>query len=136
VPITPTQSQIERLAADPDDEPVVMLNLLRFKDDADGIDEGISGRDAYARYGREAAPFLERVGGRVLLAVEARETVIGPPELEWDMAILVEYPSRKHFLQMATDSEYLAVHEHRDAALADSRLVACSSFALDPSAAV
>jgi uncharacterized protein (DUF1330 family) len=135
VPITPTQSQVEQLAANPSEEPVVMLNLLRFKDAADGIDLGVSGEEAYARYGVQAAPFLERVGGRVLLAVQARAMVIGPEALEWDMAILVEYPSRKHFLRMATDPEYLAVHEHRDAALADSRLIACSTFAFEPSAA-
>ncbi len=129
MPITPTQHQIEQLAADPSEDPVVMLNLLRFKDAADGIDEGVSGQEAYARYGEAAAPFLERVGGRVLAAVQAHQMVIGPDALEWDMAILVEYPSRKHFLQMATDPEYLAVHEHRDAALADSRLIACSVFA-------
>jgi uncharacterized protein (DUF1330 family) len=133
--ITPSQTQIEQLASDASDRPVVMLNLLRFKDAADGIDTGVSGQEAYARYGVEAAPFLKRVGGRVLLAVEARQMVIGPEALEWDMAILVEYPSRKRFLQMATDPEYLAVHEHRDAALADSRLIACSAFAFEPSAA-
>jgi uncharacterized protein (DUF1330 family) len=132
VPITPTQHQVEQLASHPSEEPVVMLNLLRFKDDADGIDAGVSGQQAYARYGEQAAPFLQRVGGRVLIAVQASEMVIGPAALEWHMAILVEYPSRKHFLQMATDPEYLAVHEHRDAALADSRLIACTPFALPP----
>ena len=49
------------------------------------------------------APFLEGVGGRVLLAVEAQQMVIGPEALEWDMVLMVEYPSREKFLQMATD---------------------------------
>ena len=57
-----------------------MLNLLRFKDRADGIDgdDGISGAEAYARYGAAVAPFLERVGGRVVVALAAEESVIGP----------------------------------------------------------
>lgn len=126
--ITPSHSQIEQLAADSDDQPVVMLNLLRFKQRADGIDTRLSGQEAYARYGQEVAPFLSRVGGRVLLAVEARKMVIGPAALEWDMALLVEYPSTKHFLSMASDPAYLRVHEHRDAALADSRLIACRTL--------
>jgi uncharacterized protein (DUF1330 family) len=100
-----------------------------FKDRADGIDEGVTGVEAYGRYSEGAVPFLQRVGGRILLTVNSREMVIGPEELEWDMAILVEYPSTKHFLEMASDPEYLRVHEHRDAALADSRLIRCEAIA-------
>jgi uncharacterized protein (DUF1330 family) len=131
--ITPSQAQIEQLvaAADPD-EPVIMLNLLRFKDRADGIDDGLSGREAYERYGEATAPFLAQVGGRLLLAADAKQMVIGPEALEWDMALMVEYPSRQKFLEMATDPGYLQVHEHRAAALADSRLIACSAVGLSP----
>jgi uncharacterized protein (DUF1330 family) len=39
---------------------------------------------------------------------------------------MVEYPSRQKFLEMASDAEYLEVHEHRAAALSDSRLIACA----------
>ncbi len=123
--ITPTAAQVEQLVASQSKEPVIMLNLLRFKERADGIDAGVSGREAYQRYGEATAPFLEGVGGRVLLAVEAQQMVIGPEALEWDMVLMVEYPSREKFLQMATDPEYLAIHEHRAAGLADSRLIAC-----------
>jgi uncharacterized protein (DUF1330 family) len=128
--ITPTQTQIEALMAGADpQEPVIMLNLLRFKERADGIDEGVSGREAYERYAEAAAPFLERVGGRLLIGADAEQMVVGPDALEWDMALLVEYPSRQKFLEMASDPEYLRVHEHRAAALADSRLIACSALA-------
>jgi uncharacterized protein (DUF1330 family) len=125
VPLTPTQTQIERLLASGSQEPVVMLNLLRFKERADGIDEGMSGRDAYMLYGEQVAPFLAGVGGRMLNAVVPSEVVIGPEESEWDLAVLVEYPSRARFLEMAASPDYLKVHEHREAALADSRLIAC-----------
>jgi uncharacterized protein (DUF1330 family) len=127
--ITPTQAQIEALLAEADpDEPVIMLNLLRFKERADGIDEGVSGREAYARYAAGTAPFLAQVGGRLLAAGEAKQMVIGPQALEWDMALMVEYPSAQKFLEMASDAGYLQVHEHRDAALADSRLIACGAL--------
>jgi hypothetical protein len=56
--LTPTQAQLERLAASPAEGPVVMLNPLRFKERAGGIDEGLSGREAYALYGEAVAPFL------------------------------------------------------------------------------
>ncbi|HEY6780446.1 MAG TPA: DUF1330 domain-containing protein [Thermoleophilaceae bacterium] len=128
--IVPTREQVEELAGSSSGEPIVMLNLLRFKDQADGIDEGLSGAEAYARYGEGAQPFLERVGGRLLIAVAAQQTFIGPEAGEWDMALMVEYPSRKAFLEMATDPEYLEVHRHRDAALADSRLIVCEQVSL------
>ncbi len=128
MPIQPTREQIEQLAASPSEEPVVMLNLLRFKDHAEGIDEGVSGLQAYRRYAEAVAPFLRGVGGRVLVSAQAHETVIGPQEVEWDMALMVEYPSRRKFLEMSMDPGYLKIHEHRAAGLADSRLIACESL--------
>jgi uncharacterized protein (DUF1330 family) len=129
--IFPTESQLTELLALPAGEPIVMLNLLRFKERATGPDEGLSGREAYERYGREAAPFLAKVGGRMLNAVEARHVVIGPAEPEWDVALLVEYPSARRFLEMASDPAYLEAHAHRDAALADSRLIATRLLGAD-----
>ncbi|HUO73995.1 MAG TPA: DUF1330 domain-containing protein [Solirubrobacteraceae bacterium] len=129
--IEPTPQQFQRLASSQDDSPVVMLNLLRFKDRADGIDadEGITGAEAYARYGAAVAPHLARVGGRVLSVMQPQESVIGPEHGEWDLVLLAEYPSRAAFLQMISDPGYVAVHSHRAAALADSRLIACKSLA-------
>jgi uncharacterized protein (DUF1330 family) len=103
-----------------------MVNLLRFKELADG-DEGITGAEAYARYGAAVASHLERVGGRILFAAAAQESVIGPAESEWDLVVAVEYPSRKAFIEMTSDPDYLKAHGDREAALADSRLIACAA---------
>jgi uncharacterized protein (DUF1330 family) len=130
MPVHPTTEQIQQLAQSSDDGPVVMLNLLKFKERADGIDEGVSGAEAYARYSQGTEEFLNGVGGRLLMAVRPQQSVIGPPDGEWDLVLLVEYPSRAKFLEMATNQDYLKVHAHREAALADSRLVACGH--LDP----
>jgi hypothetical protein len=62
VSIVPSPKQLEQLQAAPAEQPIVMLNLLRFKEGADGIDVGLSGPEAYVRYGEAAAPFLARVG--------------------------------------------------------------------------
>ena len=106
-----------------------MINLLRFKERADGVDAAdmISGAEAYERYAAGVLPHLERVGGRVLVAAPAQDSVIGPAEKEWDLVLAVEYPSRAAFLSMVSDPDYLTVHAHRAAALADSRLIACAS---------
>jgi uncharacterized protein (DUF1330 family) len=130
MPVHPTTERIHELATDDDRGPVVMVNLLRFKDHADGLDEGVSGAQAFARYSAAAMPLLDGVGGRILSAVRPKQSVIGPPEGEWDLVVLVEYPSRTKFLELVTNQGYLEVHAHREAALADSRLIACSM--LDP----
>ena len=128
MPIHPTAEQLQALASAESDGPLIMLNLLRFKPVADGLDEGISGAEAYARYSLAAEPFLRGVGGRLRTAVRADQCVIGPPDGEWDLILLVEYPSRQKFLEMAANPEYQKIHAHREAALADSRLIACSDL--------
>ena len=129
MPIHPTPEQLQSLASSSDDGPLIMLNLLRFKPQADGIDEGVTGAEAYARYSVATEPFLRAVGGRLRTAVRADDSVIGPPDREWDLVLLVEYPSRQKFLEMASNPEYQKIHAHREAALADSRLIACSDLA-------
>lgn len=123
--LEPTAEQLQQLAESTDPGPIVMLNLLRFKERADGIDaaDGISGRVAYERYGMAVAPHLDRVGGRLLHAAESGAGVIGPAGEAWDLLLLVRYPSRTAFLGMIADPGYQAIHGHRAAALADSRLV-------------
>ncbi len=108
-----------------------MVNLLRFKERADGVDaaDGITGAEAYGRYAQAAAPYLERVGGRILLASAPELSVIGPEQAEWDLVVSVKYPSRQAFLAMAMNPDYLKIHAHREAALSDSRLIACRPVA-------
>jgi uncharacterized protein (DUF1330 family) len=128
MPIHPTAEQLQTLTASEDSGPLVMLNLLRFKPRADGIDDGVSGAEAYARYSIAAEPFLTAVGGRLRTAIRANDSVVGPVDREWDLVLLVEYPSRQKFLEMAANPEYQKIHAHREAALADSRLIACSDL--------
>ena len=57
--IYPTPEQMQSLLAGPADQPVVMLNLLRFKARADAPNEGISGEEAYRRYAEPMQTFVE-----------------------------------------------------------------------------
>lgn len=127
--VAPTAEQLTRLLTSPELGPVIMLNLLRFNARATGVDaaDGITGEAAYARYAEAVLPHLERAGGRILLALDVQDSVIGPDRTEWDMVVAVEYPSRSAFLAMTSDPDYLANHAHREAALADSRLIACTA---------
>jgi uncharacterized protein (DUF1330 family) len=113
-----------------DAAPVVMINLLRYREKAaysEGFAaEACSGREAYGRYGAVVLPLIGKAGGRILCMGAAQATVIGPAEEEWHDTVLVEYPSRKAFLAMLALPEYQAAAPHRSAALEDSRLIATS----------
>jgi uncharacterized protein (DUF1330 family) len=133
--VDPTREQAEAFAASAATEwPVFMLNLLRFKDEADGVaaSEGISGAEAYARYAGATEEHLARVGAEIVWAGACGEGLIGPETPEWDVAALVRYPSRRAFLEMVGDPEYLETSKLRTAAIADSRLIPCGQGDLGP----
>lgn len=123
MPLKPTREQIKQLAESPLDGPVVMLNLLKFAPRAGG-DAGGTGEESYQRYGDEMRAILERTGARLLWHGRADSVVIGGDDDAWDAALLMEYPSRKAFLEMVSRPDYEKTGEHRTNALADSRLIA------------
>ena len=110
------------------DEPTYMLNLVRYKNEADsgaGVD-GLDGSAAYRRYGLK---LLESEVGRAagLEAVWTAyplEPLIGPAEELWDVALMAHYPSRRQMVEMFGSEEYRRDHAPlRAAALSDSRLI-------------
>jgi len=127
--IEPTGEQIKALVGSSHEGPIAMVNLLRFREQALAPAEGMSGAEAYGIYSQSVVPFLESVGGKVLSAVACTQSVIGPAEPEWHMAIIVEYPSRAAFLAMVGNPDYQEVARHRTAALADSRLILSTRLA-------
>ena len=131
--IKPTREQIQRLVESPDDGPVVMLNLLRFAKTAGG--NAATGAQSYETYGDQMREIMAQRGIKLLWHGRADSVVIGDDDGDdWDMVLLVEYPSRKVFLEMGTSKEYEKVGEHRTAALVDSRLIACTEeFRIRPS---
>ncbi len=127
--VEPSAEALQAFVETPDDGgPVVMINLLRYRDRAvyaEGADaEPCSGREAYQRYAEGVLSRLASVGARPIWAGSVAATVIAPHGERWHDAILVEYPSRKAFLEMVSQPEYQAVVHHRTAALEDSRLIA------------
>lgn len=124
--VNPSLEHIEAFErAAPDAKPIVMLNLLRFRDVADYGDgrAPVSGKKAYARYSRGVLPLLLEVGGSPLWMGRARAGVIVPDGESWDEVLLVHYPSRHAFMRMVRSEAYQRVMIHRTAALSDSRLI-------------
>lgn len=132
--VDPTREAMADFRDLPADRPVAMINLLRFRDraayaaDVDpAIDREVSGAEAYAAYGRAAAAPFARAGGRQIWLGRPQLTVIGPADEAWDLAFIAEYPSGAAFLDMLRDPEYQAAVVHRQAAVADSRLIRCDA---------
>lgn len=108
--------------------PVVIMNLLKFKADAG---DGRTGRQAYADYGALAAEILPVYGAEVVWTGRQQEIVNGGAQDDWDVVLLVRYPSVDALARMSASAEYRAIYHHRTAALARETVTALSEdFAL------
>ncbi|MGB5246824.1 MAG: DUF1330 domain-containing protein [Woeseia sp.] len=128
--IDPERDQFEAFKSLPRDEPIMMLNCLRFHDKAryeDGREA--SGAAAYAAYSKASAPIFQRVGGDIIWRGKPQVTLIGPQDEQWDLMFIARYPNAAAFLEMVTDPEYRKAVKHRQAAVLDSRLVRTAEVA-------
>jgi uncharacterized protein (DUF1330 family) len=127
--IDPERAAFEVFKSLPRNEPVEMLNLVRFRPTAaykSGhplAGQSISGAEAYAAYSRESAPVFQRVGGTIIWSATPELVLIGPADERWDIAFVARYPSASAFLAMVTNEQYRHAVVHRQAAVLTSRLV-------------
>ena len=127
--VYPTQDRIAALMANPSAEPIVMLNLLKFKDKAayaDGRLTTLSGREAYMLYGVAMQKHVEKNGGTFIFSSPVQQLVIGEVEILWDVCALVEYPSAAAFAKIATSPEVAEIGVHRAAGLEGQLLIRVS----------
>lgn len=104
--------------------PIHMLNLVKLRDRAEYADgRDATGAEAYAAYGKGSEPVFKRLGGRIVWRGKMEQMVIGPKDKEWDLCFIAEYPSPQAFVDMLKDSEYREAMVHRQAGVADSRLI-------------
>ena len=124
--VKPSKDQMDKLMGYPKNTPLVMLNILKFKDKTGNENE--TGKEAYSRYFRNARPFIEQSNAKLIWKGAVATTVIGDSEKEPDMIFLVEYPSADHFLKMVSDPEYQKIANDRTIALEYGGLIACQSL--------
>lgn len=123
-----TATDFAAFRADDRPGPIHMLNLVRLHDRAEYPADHTgprmeTGRDAYAAYGRLSAPVFARLGGRIVWRGRMEHMLIGPPDTVWDLCFVAEYPSVGAFVAMIKDPDYRQAMVHRQAAVADSRLI-------------
>lgn len=121
-------------AAIAEDAPIFMLNLLRYKAQADygGASEmaPCSGREAYhERYVPAFGQLTQGEGIQLFWLGSVMARVVGPPDETWDEIALVRYPSFSTFRRLIESEEYKAQADpHRRAALEDWRLIATTQM--------
>lgn len=126
----PEPEQFQELMKGPADKPVVMVNLLSFKDHADGGNEGMTGAESYMRYGENMRKFVESKGGRFIWSGRVDSMVIGESDAEFQVVALVEYPSRKAFVEIATSARVAEIGKDRSRGLEGQWLIAATEVEL------
>jgi uncharacterized protein (DUF1330 family) len=126
----PEPEQIQELMKGPEDTPVVMVNLLSFKDRADGGNEGMTGAESYVRYARQMRELVESKGGRFIWSGRVDSMVIGESDADFHVIGLVEYPSRKAFLEIASSARVAEIGVDRARGLAGQWLIAATEGGL------
>ncbi len=127
--IDPGRAQFEAFKALDRDQPIEMLNLVKFRDRAaypkghQLAEKGLTGAEAYRNYGRDTAPIIERLGARIAWRGAFQGVLIGPGDEAWDEMFIARYPSAHAFLEMVTDPDYQRAVVHRQAAVETSRLI-------------
>lgn len=106
--IEPIASAVEDFTAAQDDGPVVMMNLLRFVQ---------GGRGLYESYLRAVQPSLAKVSATIVYGGVCGPPLIAESGEAWDALLVVRYPSRAAFLQMAGDPAYREIAHLRTEAL-------------------
>ncbi|MEO1260065.1 MAG: DUF1330 domain-containing protein [Bacteroidota bacterium] len=117
--VNPTKEQFKALMQLPLDQPIVMLNILKYKQGG--------GKEAYQRYTQNVMPFLKKANGRLIWKGQSLHTVIGDTDDQPDLFMLVEYPSIVNFVDMITSPAYQVVAKDRTMSLIYGGLVACGS---------
>ena len=118
--VMPNDDQMAEFLESGNDEPIYMVNLLKFKDKAEYPDKretDLSGKEAYAIYTKEVQHHLAKVGGKGIFGAEVKRLMLGEVDELWDSVAIAKYANRKAMLDMISDPDYIKSAQHRVARL-------------------
>ena len=96
----PREEFLADMAASDDPASIVMVNLLKVRDQAE-LDQ----------YSRMVFPLIEKHGGSYVYGGPVEADVIGSGD--WDYIAIVRYPSRRAFAEMILSDDYALAAPHR-----------------------
>jgi uncharacterized protein (DUF1330 family) len=126
--INPDEAQLRALLNSDEAGPLQFVNLLSYYADArypEGhalAGAGLSGADAYGRYGAVALDHVLRRGGTLTLYNDVLQVFIGQTG-PWDQIAVMQYAEIDAFVDMIRDPDYQAALVHRDAGLATTAIM-------------
>ncbi len=129
----PDESQLRGLLASGHEGPLQFVNLLAYRAHAaypeghELAESGLSGAEAYGRYGAIALDHVVRRGGALSLYNDVHQVLIGP-DAPWDQIAVMQYPGTEAFVDMLRDPDYQAGLVHRDAGLAQTVILVTRSL--------
>ncbi len=118
--VYPDEGQVKEMQDEGPDGPIVMVNLLKFRDQAEYRDRretNLTGRQAYDLYAREVTKLVTEYGGEVLFAGDTTFLALGEATPLWDEIALAKYPNRCALFEMSTSKEWMEIAVHREAGL-------------------
>jgi uncharacterized protein (DUF1330 family) len=118
--LRPTEEQMKMFMEFPDDKPIKMVNLLKFKNKAkykDKRETDLTGEEAYNIYSEEVINHLAKVGGKIIFWGKVKGLLLGEVEKLWDQVAIVQYPNKTAMITMFTNEDYLVSEQHRSAGL-------------------
>ena len=119
--VYPNKEQIKGFMEPASEEPICMVNLLKFKEKAeyeDGRDTDLTGREAYALYEEGVKKLLQEIGGGIGFEGDVERLALGEVEELWDVVALAVWPSRGVMFEVMQSPDLQAISVHRSAGLA------------------
>ncbi len=131
--LNPDASQLRTLLQSGADGPLQFVNLLAYRPRAtypaghELARSGLTGAEAYGRYGMIALDHVVRRGGVLTLYNDVLQVLIGQTG-PWDQIAVMQYPGTDAFIDMIRDPDYQAALVHREAGLADTAILVSRSL--------
>jgi len=129
--VYPNKEQIEGFLQPGPEGPICMVNLLKFKPQAeyeDGRETRLTGEEAYSLYEDGVKKLLEQVGGCVGFEGPVERLMLGEVEELWDMVALAVWPSRQVMLEVMQSDAMGEISVHRTAGLAGQLNIETAGF--------
>jgi uncharacterized protein (DUF1330 family) len=126
--VNPDEDQLRALLESGEDGPLQFVNLLSYYPEArypEGhalAGAGLTGAEAYGRYGVVALEHVVRRGGVLTLYNDVLQVLIGQAG-PWDQIAVMQYPGTDAFIDMIRDPDYQAGLVHREAGLAETAIL-------------
>lgn len=120
--------EVQALFAADDGGPVAIVNLLKFRSEADYAADapeaglGLSGKAAYALYAAAFRELIGEYGGLTHYWGDVLGYTIGKGE--WDAVWINRFPNLTALRDASTDPRYAEMYRHREAGLAYQEAIA------------